>query len=147
MQLERMATTTKTQRRRARRKPVDSSAICIKLKDGMGRLSRITADVVDVIDGGFGVNLPTPLQPGSLVLVGDHVEAEVRWCVQKSDGTFRAGLQNSRLDCYEILQLFPTRMERPFRGCIDCSLRGIILTIVKPATAKNSYGFPRRIRS
>ena len=73
----------------------------------MGRLSRITAAVVDVIEGGFGVNLRTPLQPGSLVVVGEHVEAEVRWCVQKSDGTFRAGLQNSRLDCYEVMQLSP----------------------------------------
>ncbi len=67
----------------------------------------MTAAVVDVIDGGFGVNLRTPLQPGSLVVVGDHIEAEVRWCVQESDGTFRAGLKKSRLDCYEVLQLSP----------------------------------------
>ena len=107
MQFERMATTTKTQRRRAHRKPVDSSAICLQLKDGTGRLNRITAEVVDVIDGGFGVALPTPLRAGSLVVVGDHVEAEVRWCVQRSDGTFRAGLKKSRLDCYEVLQLSP----------------------------------------
>lgn len=73
----------------------------------MGRPSRVSAAVVDVIEGGFGVNLRTPLQPGSLVVVGEHVEAEVRWCVQKSDGTFRAGLQNSLLDFYEALQLSP----------------------------------------
>lgn len=102
-----MEATIKTQRRRAPRKAAGSSVICIKTKDRMGRPSRVSAAVVDVIDGGFGVNLRTPLQPGSLVVVGEHVEAEVRWCVQKSDGTFRAGLQNSRLDCYEILQLSP----------------------------------------
>ena len=79
--------------------------ISIQMKDGMGAAKRVTADVVDVIDGGFGVNLRTPLQPGSLVVVGEHIEAEVRWCVQRSDGTFRAGLQNSRQDCYEVMQL------------------------------------------
>lgn len=73
----------------------------------MGRAKRVTAVVVDEIDGGFGVNLTTPLKAGSLVVVGDHIEAEVRWCVQRSDGTFRAGLRNSRLDCYEVMQLSP----------------------------------------
>jgi hypothetical protein len=73
----------------------------------MGRPNRVNAVVVDVIDGGFGVNLRTPLKAGSLVVLGDHIEAEVRWCVPKPDGTFRAGLKNSRLDCYEVLQLSP----------------------------------------
>jgi len=67
----------------------------------------VNASVIDVIEGGFGIALRTPLKPGSLVVVGDQVEAEVRWCVQKSDGTFRAGLKNSRLDCYEVMQLSP----------------------------------------
>lgn len=102
-----MEATTKTQRRRAPRKAGGSSLIYIQTKDGMGRAKRVTAAVVDAIDGGFGVNLATPLQAGSRVVVGDHIEAEVRWCVQKSDGMFRAGLQNSRLDCYEVLQLSP----------------------------------------
>ena len=99
-----MEATTKTQRRRAPRKAGGLSVICIQTKDGMGRAKRVTADVVDALDGGFGVSLPAPLTPGSRVVVGD-TEAEVRWCVQKSDGTFRAGLQNSRLDCYEAMQL------------------------------------------
>ena len=103
-----MAIPTKTQRRRAHRKAVDSSAICIQLKDGMGRLNRVTAHVVDVIDGGFGVNLRTPLRSGAAVVVGDHVEAEVRWCIAKPDGTFRAGLQRlGSPDCYEVMQLSP----------------------------------------
>src|ERR1039457_2358622 len=100
-----METATKTQRRSSRRKAVDSSVISIKTKDGMG--SRVNAAVVDVIDGGFGVNLRTPLKAGALVVVGDSIEAEVRWCIQKPDGTFRAGLKNSRLDCYEVMQLSP----------------------------------------
>jgi DnaJ-domain-containing protein 1 len=102
-----MEATTKKQRRRAPRKAAGSSVISIKTKDGLGAGKRLTADVVDLIDGGFGVNLRTPLKPGSLVVVGDHIEAQVRWCVQKSDGTFRAGLQNSLLDCYEAMQLSP----------------------------------------
>ena len=97
-------------------KAVGSSVICIKTEDGMGRPSRVSAAVVDVIDGGFGVSLRTPLQPGSLVVVGEHVEAEVRWCVQKSDGTFRAGLQNSRLDCYGIMELSPNADGETIRG-------------------------------
>jgi hypothetical protein len=73
----------------------------------MGRAKRVTAEVVDVIDGGCGVNVRTPLEPGSAVVVGEHIEAEVRWCVQKPDGTFRAGLEHSRRDCYEVMQLSP----------------------------------------
>jgi hypothetical protein len=75
------------------------------MKDGS---ARVNAAVVDVIDGGFGVNLQTPLKPGSLVVVRDHIEAEVRWCVQKPDDTFRAGLQRlGGPDCYEAMQLSP----------------------------------------
>jgi hypothetical protein len=100
-----MEATSKTQRRRAPRKAAGSSVICIQMKDGS---ARVNAAVVDVIDGGYGMTLRTPLKAGSLVVLGDHVEAEVRWCVQKSDGTFRAGLQRlGGLDCYETMQLSP----------------------------------------
>ncbi len=102
-----METTTKAQRRRAPRKPGGSSVIYINLKDGMGP-NRVSAAVVDVIEGGFGVNLRTRLKPGALVVVGEHIEAEVRWCVAKADGTFRAGLARlGSLDCYEVMQLSP----------------------------------------
>src|SRR5450759_4367516 len=98
MQRSEMEATAKTQRRRARRKPAGSSVICIQTKDGM---KRVNAAVVDVIDGGYGVNLRTPLKPGSAVVVGERIEAEVRWCVAKPDGTFRAGLELlGSLDCY-----------------------------------------------
>src|ERR1019366_5731457 len=62
MQRSEVEATAKTQRRRARRKPAGSSVICIQTKDGM---NRVNAAVVDVIDGGYGVNLRTPLKPGS----------------------------------------------------------------------------------
>ena len=78
--------------------------ICIQEKDGSNRMS---AAVVDFIEGGFGVNLQTPLKPGCRVVVGEHIEAEVRWCVAKADGTFRAGLELLSLDCYEAMQLSP----------------------------------------
>jgi DnaJ domain/PilZ domain len=113
---------TKTQRRRAHRKPVDLSVIRIEVTDGIGRSNWVTADVVDIIDDGFGVNLMTPLLSGSTVVVrgkpaedriADHRKAGVRWCVGKPDGTFRAGLEfldscsTFPLDCYEVMQLSP----------------------------------------
>ena len=79
-----MEATIKTQRRRAPRKAGGSSTIYIRTKDGTGGAKRVTAAVVDAIDGGFGVNLTTPLKAGSLVVVGDHIEAEVRWCASKN---------------------------------------------------------------
>ena len=100
-----MEATTKTQRRRAPRKAGGWSTIYIQTKDGMGRTKRVRAAVVDAIDGGFGVSLAAPLQPGASVVVGEHIQAEVRWCDPKPDGTFRAGLQFSGLDCYEAMQL------------------------------------------
>ncbi len=88
-----MEATTKRQRRKAARKAAGSAVICIQTKDGLNAGKRLTAAVVDVIDGGFGANLPAPLRTGSQVLVGEQIEAEVRWCVARPDGTFRAGLQ------------------------------------------------------
>ena len=81
----------------------------------------MTADVVDIIDGGFGVNVVTPLVSGSTVVIrgkspdrpADHLKAGVRWCVGRPDGTFRAGLEfldncsSIPLDCYEVMQLSP----------------------------------------
>jgi DnaJ domain/PilZ domain len=113
-------TTTKTQRRRAHRKAVDSSVIRLQINDRPGGPHPIDAGVIDVIDGGFGVNLKTPLKTGSIVLVkpaadrsADGLKAQVRWCVAKPGGTFRAGLEfldgrsTFTLDCYEVMQLSP----------------------------------------
>lgn len=117
-----MKAMTKTQRRRAHRKPVASSVIQVEVIDSIGSSNWITADVIDIIDGGFGVNLTTQLMSGSTVLVrgksaeghtADHLKAGVRWCVRKPDGTYRAGLEfldsssTFPLDCYEVMQLNP----------------------------------------
>jgi len=130
-----MGATGETQRRRAHRKPSSSSLIRIEMKDGMGQPRWVTAGLVDVIDGGCGLELTTPLQSGSTVVVrgklgasstADHLKAGVRWCIRKTDGTFRAGLEFSlvratfardneqahpidadALDCYEVMQLSP----------------------------------------
>jgi hypothetical protein len=117
-----MEAMTKTQRRRAHRKRVGSSAIRVEVADRIGSSNWVAADVVDIIDGGFGVNLMTPLISGSTVLVRgksaedrstDHLTAGVRWCVGKRDGTFGAGLEfidscsTLPLDCYEMMQLSP----------------------------------------
>lgn len=117
-----MAATSTTQRRRANRKPVGSFVVRVEMKDKLGSLNWVTADVVDIIDNGFGVTLMTPLKCGSTMVVrgnsaehrtADQLKAGVRWCVRKPDGTFRAGLEflDSRstfaLDCYEVMQLSP----------------------------------------
>jgi hypothetical protein len=96
--------------------------IRVEVTDKIGAPNWVTADVVDIIDGGLGVNLTTPLRSGATVLVrgksaedrtSDHLQAGVRWCVGKHDGTFRAGLEfldscsTSPLDCYELMQLSP----------------------------------------
>jgi curved DNA-binding protein len=130
-----MEATAKTQRRKAHRKPADLSVIRIEMQDGMGNPRWVTADLVDIIDGGFGLALRAPLKPGSTVVVrgklgdkrtSDSLKVGVRWCTEGTDGTFRAGLEfldgrstftpdeeqtNSihpdTLDCYEVMQLSP----------------------------------------
>lgn len=132
-----METITKTQRRRTSRKPGDSSVIRVEIKDGMGHPRWVTADLVDLTDGGFGLALRTPLKSGSTLVVrgkfGDHqgtdgLQATVRWCSESNGGAFLAGLefvhQRSTfirddepstastmdpeiLDCYEVMQLSP----------------------------------------
>jgi len=130
-----MEATAKAQRRRAHRKLANSSVVRIELKDGMGNPRWVTADLVDIIDGGCGLALMTLLKSGTTVVVrgklgenstADQLKAGVRWCIEKNDGTFRAGLEflDSRstfapdeeqpnpinpdtLDCYEVMQLSP----------------------------------------
>jgi len=105
------------------------------MNDGMGNARWVTANLLDVLGEGCGLALMTLLRSGSTVVVrgklgasltANHLKAGVRWCVAKSDGTFRAGLEflDSRpafeldeepakslnpagLDCYEVMQLNP----------------------------------------
>jgi hypothetical protein len=123
-----MQATAKTHRRRAYRKPVEKSSIRLDMQDAMGKPRRMYAGLVDVIDGGIGLELMTPVESGAIVVVGgqlgqdrtaDQLKAVVRWCTVKTDGTFRAGLEfliapepaNSAtartVDCYATMQLSP----------------------------------------
>ena len=123
-----MQTTAKTHRRRAYRKPAGKSSIRLEMQDAMGNPRRVAADLVDVIDGGLGLALTTPVESGAIVVVrgnlgedrtADQLKAVVRWCTGKTDGTFRAGLEflvapepaNSANadtpDCYATMQLSP----------------------------------------
>ena len=133
-----MEATAKAQRRRASRKPAEVSVIRVEMKDGMGNPRWVTADLIDITDGGFGLALMAPIVAGSTVLVrgklGEHrtgnIKVGVRWCFQRSDGMYRAGLEfldarsaftphsepdekqtspanAEALDCYEVMQLSP----------------------------------------
>ena len=64
-----MQTTTKTHRRRAYRKPVARSTIRLEMQDAMGNPRRVAAGLVDVIDGGMGLELMTPVESGAIVVV------------------------------------------------------------------------------
>jgi curved DNA-binding protein len=128
-----MEATAPTQRRRAHRKPADSSVIRIEIKDGMGNPRWVTADLLDITEDGFGVAVMTPLKPKSTVVArgklgksGDNQKVGVRWCIDRPDGSFGAGLEfldshsdkahetnaadsvnPETLDYYEVMQLSP----------------------------------------
>lgn len=127
-----MEATAKAQRRRGLRKPAGSSVIHVEMKDGMGDSRFVIANLVDVIGGGCGLALMTMLPPGSTVVLRgrfgenrtlDYLKAGVKWCVQKTDGTFRVGLEfldhcstfildqeqtgSTSPDLYEVMQLSP----------------------------------------
>ena len=123
-----MQTTAKAHRRRAYRKPAAKSSIRLEMKDALGNPRRLTAGLVDVIDGGIGLELTTRVESGAIVVVGgslgqdrtaDQLKAVVRWCTGKIDGTFRAGLEflvapapallakPDVLDCYATMQVSP----------------------------------------
>ena len=130
-----MDATAKGQRRRGPRKPADSSVVYVGMKDSMGDSRYVIANLVDFIGGGCGLALMTKLTPGSTVVLRgkfgenrtlDELKAGVKWCVAKTGGTFRVGLEflddcssfildeeqsdcisSVALDCYEVMQLSP----------------------------------------
>ncbi len=130
-----METTATGQRRRVSRKPSEPHVIRVELRDGMGNPRWVTADLLDSTEGGFGLALMTPLRAGATVAVrgrlgenriDNKLRVGVRWCVERADGTFRAGLEflegpadftasyeqsgtpnPETLDCYEVMQLSP----------------------------------------
>src|ERR1700733_400944 len=122
----RMQAHDQAHRRKAYRKPAGKSSIRLEIKDVMGNPRRVNADLVDVIEGGLGLALATPVESGAIVVVrgnsgenqtAGQLKAVVRWCTGKSDGTFRAGLEflvapeqassthSDSLDCYRTMQL------------------------------------------
>jgi curved DNA-binding protein len=100
----------------------------------MGNPKWLTADLLNDADGGIGISLLTSLTVGSKIVVrgklgerpsGSVIPATVKWCTEKINGNFHAGLELSEngsgqgeddapaaqesgeLDCYEIMQLSP----------------------------------------
>ncbi len=106
------------------------------MNDRMGNPKWVTADLLDVSDGGIAISVLTPLVTGAKVMVRgkfgeDQSEvastATVRWCTEKINGNLHAGLEfndreatpnnekvegldektSDELDCYEVMQLSP----------------------------------------
>ncbi len=106
------------------------------MNDRMGNPKWVTADLLDVSEGGIAISVLTPLVAGAKVTVrgkfGDDQNemvssATVRWCTEKINGALHAGLEFSdrearpnneeagalqektpdELDCYEVMQLSP----------------------------------------
>lgn len=135
-----MSTRTNSRRRRQRQSPSDHHVLRISIDDGQGHVRWLTADVCDHCPGGVGVALATPLAVGSEVQVTGlpgaaassrrrAVQARVAWCLERPDGSFRAGLdletgengagdsyysettashaQQETEDYYELLQVSP----------------------------------------
>ncbi len=138
-----METSAKTHRPRTPRKQASSSVVRLEIPDNQGHPRWVTADLVDFSDAGLALGLLMPLKAGSTLIVrgklsetvtADGLKAGVRWCKEKTDGTFRAGLEflhqrstftpgeepknpkypntladtlADTLDCYEAMQLSP----------------------------------------
>jgi len=129
-----LVTTDAAQRRKdVRRK--SEGVVRLQLYDRMGNPKWVTADLLDISDGGMAISVLTPLVAGAKVMVrgkfsDDQNEtarsATVRWCTEKINGNLHAGLEfNDRegtpnkesesleektpdeLDCYEVMQLSP----------------------------------------
>jgi len=128
-----------SRRKAGRNRSSGSHVLRICTTDGLGNPRWVTADLVDHSEAGIGVSLTAPLKVGSRVAVtgkfGEgkrrrEVERRVRvaWCLEKLDGSYRAGLELEdgdgdspfadhpeemgaaappEADYYEILQLSP----------------------------------------
>lgn len=133
-----MDTTAKiTERRRSKRKAA-ASVIRVQLKDGLGNARWITADLLDASATGVKLALVAPLPLGVTLPIrgrlredqqAEDLQANVRWCIERANGSFHVGLEfldvrppsssdlppppvpeephPDELDCYEIMQLSP----------------------------------------
>jgi hypothetical protein len=88
----------------ARRKPnASTKAVCIAYGDGVGR--NVALCLLDVSMFGAQLAVDGPLAPGSEITVGFDapgederhlLAAQVVWCGQCEDGTYRVGCQFSK---------------------------------------------------
>jgi len=129
-----VSTNTGSRRRNDLRKATGTGVLRLELKDRAGHSRWLTADVLDLSEEGAGVALATPIAPGTKLTVrtspggaGGHSEsrAQVRYCCERPNGAFRAGLEFiheeqqgssqqdetaapcEALDYYELLELSP----------------------------------------
>jgi DnaJ domain/PilZ domain len=129
-----MATQGTVQRRREGRKKANARVVRLQLKDRMGSPRLVTADLLDISENGISIALLTPLPIGATILVRGNLgenranvalPAAVKWCTERINGNFHAGLElrmedpsasgppsGSReimeeMDCYEVMQLSP----------------------------------------
>lgn len=102
-----MGSTTSGRRRKPRSTSEAPHVLRIRADDGRGQSRWITADLLDYSPVGIGIALATPLAVGIPVTVTGRLQAgrsarsetcpaHVAWCLEKSDGSFRAGLQFGR---------------------------------------------------
>jgi len=98
-----MAGASKRQRKKKRQSASDATVFRISVEETNGRPRWLTADLVDHSEEGLGVALATPLAVGLAVHARGQIQtgsrdeisvrARVAWCLERPDGTFRAGLQ------------------------------------------------------
>ena len=99
-----MNRTAPSSRRKTRYRVSARQILRLRVADGANQPRLVTADLLDYCEQGVGVALAVPLGIGVGVgLIGQlgaasgngqgHREAKVVWCLEKADGTFRAGLQ------------------------------------------------------
>jgi curved DNA-binding protein len=87
-------------RRRGRRDGQRFGQLQVQFDSRLGIAITLPAAVIDVNDGGFGVQMPSALKPGVVVRVQGKVDgvrdfiqaAHVAWCVPVREGGFRIGL-------------------------------------------------------
>jgi hypothetical protein len=99
-----MPPTETGERRRASRKKSGTQIIRLQIKDGMANPKWVTAELLDNSEGGVGIGISIfmPLAIGSKVVVRGKLResreemvcaATVKWCNEKTNGTFQAGLE------------------------------------------------------
>ena len=102
-----MAATQKAQRRKTTRQKSGAQIIRLQLKDRMGNPKWVTADLLDISEGGIRISVLTPLAIGALIVIrgklgGSRSEdvnsATVRSCTARVDGSFHAGLEFDERD-------------------------------------------------